>query len=243
MCVIGVHLDACNSTLQRQSLYALAAAQAWEHNISRKSHPVCVWRLHHTRPWCMTWASALTLILPWISKLTSSHVAASSISDEYARSDASLVLEVTKRLVSAFVIIWLDYCNAALAGLPQTTLLPLQWAQNTAMRLIANSRQRDHITPVMKQLHWLPINLHIMFKLSLMMHSVVTQQCPRFMSVITMLTAVSSTWAGLRSANGFSFWKRKIWTRRGECLSLWCWVLGTCGMDFPTLLFPVDHRY
>jgi len=46
--------------------------------------------------------------------------------------------DVTKRLVSAFVLSRLDYSNAALAGLPQATLRPLQRAQNAAARLVAN---------------------------------------------------------------------------------------------------------
>src|SRR5664279_3449594 len=40
--------------------------------------------------------------------------------------------EVTKKLVSAFILSRLDYCNAALAGLPQSTIQPLQRAQNAA---------------------------------------------------------------------------------------------------------------
>ena len=46
--------------------------------------------------------------------------------------------DVTKRLVSAFVLSRLDYSNATLAGLPQATLRPLQRAQNAAARLVAN---------------------------------------------------------------------------------------------------------
>src|SRR5664279_4631288 len=41
--------------------------------------------------------------------------------------------EVTKKLVSAFILSRLDYCNAALAGLPQSTI---QLLQNAAARLI-----------------------------------------------------------------------------------------------------------
>jgi len=61
--------------------------------------------------------------------------------------------DVTKKLVSAFVLSRFDYCNAALAGLPQTTLRPLQRALNAPARLVANMGSRDHITPAMKELH------------------------------------------------------------------------------------------
>jgi len=44
--------------------------------------------------------------------------------------------EVTKRLVTALV---LDYCNAVLAGLPESTIRPLQRVQNAAARLITET--------------------------------------------------------------------------------------------------------
>ena len=42
--------------------------------------------------------------------------------------------EVTATLVSAFVRSKLDYCNAILAGLPKSTIAPLQRTQNAAAR-------------------------------------------------------------------------------------------------------------
>jgi hypothetical protein len=124
--------------------------------------------------------------------------------------------DVTKRLVSAFVLSRLDYCNAALAGLPQTTLRPLQRAQNAAARLVTNTRSRDHITSAMKELHWLPINQRIQYKLCLMMHSIHTQQCPDYMRDLVSTTAALATRTGLRSASGLSYWKPRVRTKFGE---------------------------
>jgi len=76
--------------------------------------------------------------------------------------------------VSAFVLSRLGYCNAAPAGLPQTTLRPLQRALNAAARLVANMGSRDHITPAMKELRWFPINQRITYWLCLMMHFIHT---------------------------------------------------------------------
>ena len=46
--------------------------------------------------------------------------------------------EVTKRLVTALILSRLDYCNAVPAGLPQSTLQPLQRVQNAAARLVSD---------------------------------------------------------------------------------------------------------
>jgi hypothetical protein len=124
--------------------------------------------------------------------------------------------DVTKRLVSAFILSRLDYCNAALAGLPQTTLRPLQRVQNAAARLVSNLRQYDHLTPAMKELHWLPVNLRIKYKLCVMMHLIHTHQCPEYMKEMVSLTASSTSRPGLRSASGLSYRIPKIRTKFGE---------------------------
>jgi len=41
----------------------------------------------------------------------------------------------------------------------------LQSVQNAAARLVTGARRRDHITPVLRQLHWLPVKQKIDFKL------------------------------------------------------------------------------
>ena len=79
---------------------------------------------------------------------------------------------IMQRLVSALVLSRLDYCNAALSGLPSTTLNPLRRVLNAAVRLVADLGPRDHVTEQTKKLHWLPIKYRINFKLSLMMHAI-----------------------------------------------------------------------
>ena len=56
------------------------------------------------------------------------------------------------------VISRLDYCNAVLAGLSQATVASLQRVQNSASRLIFfKLSSREHVTPCLLQLHWLPV--------------------------------------------------------------------------------------
>jgi len=65
--------------------------------------------------------------------------------------------DVTARLVSAFVLSRLDYCNAVLAGLPASTLAPFQRVLHAAARLVLNLRPRDHVSAALGELHWLPV--------------------------------------------------------------------------------------
>ena len=118
--------------------------------------------------------------------------------------------------MSALVLSRLDYCNAALAGQPQSTIQPLQRVQNTAASLISNTGRREHITPVLKELHWLPVNLRIQYKLCLLMYLIHTDQCPQYLKEIVTTTATSATRPGLRSSDSLSYHKPWIRTKFGE---------------------------
>ena len=54
--------------------------------------------------------------------------------------------EVTVRLVLALIMSRIDYCNAPFAGLPASTIAPLQRVQNAAALLVLQLGPRDHIT-------------------------------------------------------------------------------------------------
>uniref|UniRef100_A0A803TD93 Reverse transcriptase domain-containing protein n=1 Tax=Anolis carolinensis TaxID=28377 RepID=A0A803TD93_ANOCA len=67
----------------------------------------------------------------------------------------------------ATVISRLDYCNALYIGLPLSVIRKLKLVQNAAARLLAGVPARWRITPILQQLHWLPIEYQITFNLPL----------------------------------------------------------------------------
>lgn len=56
-----------------------------------------------------------------------------------------------------------DLSNSLYLGLSPKKLSRLQMVQNTAARLVTNTRRLDHISPVLASLHWLLVNLRIDF--------------------------------------------------------------------------------
>jgi len=109
-----------------------------------------------------------------------------------------------------------DYCNSVLAGLPHTTLEPLQRVQNAAARLVLSLNLRDHVKPGLKQLHWLSIEHRIQFKLCLLLHHVHYGTAPQYLTDAVQSVTSASSRSGLRSANTAKYVKSCTRTKFGE---------------------------
>jgi len=116
-----------------------------------------------------------------------------------------LDVDLRKRLVCALVLSRIDYCNSVLAGLPNSTLAPLQRVLNAAARFVANLQPRDHVTDTLRALHWLPIRQRVSYKLCMLMHAVHFSYAPQYISdVVTPVSALSGR-ANLRSASNSNY--------------------------------------
>jgi len=82
-----------------------------------------------------------------------------------------------KQLATLLVLSRIDFCNVVRAGLPASTIAPLQRLQNAAARLVLRHDRRSHITSALRELHWLPVKYRIHFKLAVFMHQVIRQRC------------------------------------------------------------------
>jgi len=45
------------------------------------------------------------------------------------------------------------------------------------------ARVRDHISPVLRQLHWLPVRQHVTFKLAILVFKALHGLAPRYLAV------------------------------------------------------------
>ena len=117
----------------------------------------------------------------------------------------------------------LDYCNSLLYGLPQVQIGKLQRVQNAAARLIFKEPKFSHITPVLYQLHWLPIKYRIEFKILLFTFKAIHGMAPDY--ICKLISRKSSTRYLLRSSERIMLetpsgntWRKSFLLRSPEAL-------------------------
>ncbi|KAF7246369.1 Tryptophan synthase alpha chain [Varanus komodoensis] len=81
----------------------------------------------------------------------------------------------------ALVTSRLDFCNALYVGLPLKTVRILQLVQNRAARLLTGTGRYGHMTPVLRQLHWLPIEVRAQFKVLVMTYKALNGLGPGYL--------------------------------------------------------------
>ena len=87
-----------------------------------------------------------------------------------------------KTIASSCILSRLDYCNSILAGSSDDKLQKLQKVQNNAARLVLRRPKHDHITPLLNELHWLPIKSRITYKLATMCFKITKCNGPSYLN-------------------------------------------------------------
>ena len=94
----------------------------------------------------------------------------------------SLTTDAARTLVQAFISSRLDYCNSLLYGIADCQLRRLQCIQNAAARLITRTRKFDHVSPVLRDLHWLPVRQRIIFKVATLVFKCLHGLAPSYLT-------------------------------------------------------------
>jgi len=86
-----------------------------------------------------------------------------------------VLLDDAKAVVTGLVSSRLDYCNSVLSGTSQSNLYKLR-VQNAVACTVMVSSKCEHITPVLAELHWLPVTARIDFKIATITFNLLTME-------------------------------------------------------------------
>ena len=96
----------------------------------------------------------------------SSHISSISRSLNYhlrniGRIRSYIDKDTCNHAVRSLVLSRIDYCNSLLYGQTTKNTHKLQTMQNRAARLVFKANRREHTTPLLKELHWLPVSYFV----------------------------------------------------------------------------------
>ena len=136
---------------------------------------------------------------------------------QYLTDDA--VVLVANTLVSSC----LDYCNSLFRSLSSLHMRKLQCIQNTLGRIVTNCNRYPQATPILKNLHWLPVEFQCIFNpatLVISFFTVVTQTISALICLFIAegmaqdtTTQISGTWRFLNSTHLYTNQKKIFWSR------------------------------
>ena len=97
-----------------------------------------------------------------------------------------LTFDDTAQLIHVLITSRLDFCNKQIEI--------LQRIQNQAARMLNVSiPRRNHITPILRELHWLIIHDRINFKILLLTHKAVNNTAPEYFCDLIRMSVKSTT--------------------------------------------------
>ena len=134
-----------------------------------------------------------------------------------------LLTDETARIVACSIATRLDYCNAVLYGALAATLNKLQRVQNNLARAVCRRGGRADARPLLKSLHWHPLNQRITYKVAVLTYKLRSTSTPPYLS--TLLQPVTSS-RSLRSVETFRLQVQRTRTEFGR----WALIL-RCGTD------------
>ena len=124
------------------------------------------------------------------------------------------------------------YCRQAfLYELPQYQYDRLQKVLNAAARVTCLIPKFPHITPVLRELHWLPVKFRVEFKIALLVFKTLNGLAPQYLSELLVvkprtrysLRSVSETFFVIPTGDTEDFWRSSLfpcWTNSVECFAI-----------------------
>ena len=105
----------------------------------------------------------------------------------------SLPDEVVKTVACSLVGSRLDYCNGLFAGMTQSNFTRLQRVQNTLTRVVLRRGKFQHIAPALKELHWLPVEHRVTYKLAFLAFTIKNSGQPAYLRELLPVRTLRSS--------------------------------------------------
>ena len=126
-----------------------------------------------------------------------------TLSSFYTYSLRFLTYDAPILVANAFVSSRMDYCNSLLRSLSKFSLCKLQCIQNSSARIVSNMRGYTSITPVLRKLHWFPLEHRSLFKTATLVYKLLHAGFPRYFTLY--ISSYSSAYSTPCSKSGGNF--------------------------------------
>ena len=87
-------------------------------------------------------------------------------------------------LVSSFISLWIDYCNAVFTGLPRSTTSHLDSVVYAAACMVSGHWRYDITSVLRNKLHWLPVPQRVMYKFCLITYKAINGTAPSYLAAM-----------------------------------------------------------
>ena len=85
-------------------------------------------------------------------------------------------------IINTLVFSKMFYCSSVWSNTAEKNLKKLQTVQNFAARIVTGTRKYEHITPVLKDLKWLPVKLQLYYRDAILAYKCMNGHAPPYLS-------------------------------------------------------------
>jgi hypothetical protein len=150
-----------------------------------------------------------------------------------------------KAIATAVITTRLDYCNSLLFGTSAANIRKLQRVQNSLARLVVGVGGRSPSAPILADLHWLPVDARIKYKIALLTFKTLTTRRPTYIADLIRPYTPARQLRSSQHARLHQCSAKTAFGRRAFCHSaptVWNSLPVTLTDDFNSMSLPVFKR-
>ena len=122
---------------------------------------------------------------------------------------------MTKTIATSLVSSKLDYCNSVLYNIPNHEINKLQSVQSCLTGVVTRSLRFCSVTPLLKSLHWLPVQFRIKYKICTLTYKVIHRHTCQPVYLHNLLKHLNRT-RNLRSSDDDQLVVPRVSSKMGE---------------------------